>query len=111
MSERISIICPHCKFSHKYEKDEAADLPGEKFICQGCGRRLRIETEGGTMHCNNCDARAECEDCVDTIKARIVCYRHEMHSWQKTLATDIEKCSNCNDIRRVPPSANAPAAS
>lgn len=94
--------CPHCRHLHEHEDSEARLLPGSKCVCQGCGRRLRIVAEGGTMYCNNCDCSHECEDCVDAIHAQVVCFEYRMHNWQPTLAIDIEKCCNCYDLRRIP---------
>ena len=96
------IKCPHCRHVHEHEDAEVANLRGSNYLCQGCGRKLRIETNAILMHCSGCGGSHECDDCIEDVRAQIVCFRPEMHKWQPTLAIDMEKCSNCYDIRRVP---------
>jgi len=98
--------CPHCKHKYDYEQLEK-DLEGkygDPFYCDGCGRRLRVEIEGGTMYCDNCDCEHECDECANDIRLRIWCWDFKMHDWKATLSDDIEKCSLCSDIRRIPQS-------
>ena len=91
--------CPYCEHEHK--DDELQSVPS-LYICKGCGRRLSIEVHGGSMNCSGCGRSHECDNCIDGVHARIFCSTPQMHKWQPTLAIDMEKCSNCYDIRRVP---------
>lgn len=103
----MEVKCPHCKKIDHYDEDDMEILADKLFhLCEGCGRKLSVEVESGTMECDTCHRTSEC-DCVESVRFRPFCWQEKLHTWDKTLSPDIEKCSRCFDLRytKVPVAA------
>lgn len=99
------IICCHCK--HKHENDFDKETPSS-LICEGCGRKVRIEAEGSDMRCEKCGFTCPCEECTDNFRVLAFCIetiKGMGHDWKPTLCSSHEKCARCyevRDIRKLP---------
>lgn len=101
MTNIQEIICCHCK--HKHEKD-FDKFTSSSLVCEGCGRKVEIWTEGGTMVCDNCGGTCECEGCVNAVHVSPLCrdtIKGMQHDWKPTLYQSHEKCSRCYEVRDI----------
>lgn len=100
------ILCPHCKFSYgTLDTDAVYELMTDNS-CKQCGRKFRVHVRHPQETCDTCGHHHECESEIEHAWTEPWCGKYSEHHYQPTLATNMEKCMKCFDIRRIsPPSA------
>lgn len=93
----VEFQCPNCQQFNECEEGQ----PPPDYQCDHCGVRFRLERKGSRMRCEGCGSTCECEDCFESVAPKPWCWAESQHNWESTLAVDMEKCSNCNMVRRL----------